>query len=1249
MTSSRRVSANSLVTTGVRPGGSSSMVLTSRSANSVIASVRGIGVALIISRCGSSACSASFARSASRCATPKRCCSSMIARPRRAKRTCSSITACVPTTSAGLARRDLREHLVARLALAAAGQPGDRDAERREPADELLQVLLGEDLGRRHQRALPAGVDRARRGERRDHRSCRSRRRPAAGGASARARPRSASISAATRRCAAVSVNGSAAQQRLVQAAARGGERRRALPLALALGQQLRELLRQQLVELEALPGRMRCGPRAPRRRGRAPARAGGRAPRARSAGRPERCRRAGARRGRRGRGRRRPPCAGTPATAAPCSGRPASARSAAASPAVTTLKLGWTISRPKKPPRASPRTRTRRPAASVFCCDGIEVEEAQHQVAAVVGDLDDELAARPELDPRIGDDAFDLAGLAVAQRGDRHDARLVLVAQRQVQREVDVAHQAELGERLVGDRVTAAAAVARARRSRGRTEEAMGEFCPSMTPPLALSDFDFALPPELIAQHPAAERSASRLLDGRAAPPRDRRFRDLPGAAARRRPARRQRHRGDQGAPVRRQGERRRGRGAGRARRGRPRRLSPSCARASRRRRAATIRFAGAFDAEVLGRTGRDDSLFRLRFPADPFALLERHGHVPLPPYIARADDGRRRRALPDRVRRAAGRRRRADRGAALRRRAARRARRARRRARAVTLHVGAGTFQPVRSERPRRARDAQRALRGRRGDGRGDRARAARGGRIVAVGTTSLRALESAALRGAAVALAPAARRDRSLHHAGLRFRVVDLLLTNFHLPKSTLLMLVAAFAGHERIRALYAHAIAERYRFFSYGDAMLLARRRRGGAVIERRWPLMLRSAWPSASASAAAPAPSRTPPALRDARHLRRLPARRPGRPRGLVRRAARRRGERPALPAPRARSRAGPLLARRHGQLGAGPRPPAAVRAAAAGRPRRATRDEGPRRQARPPARPRARRRRPRLRRRGRTHPAHAGHAAARARNDHRWLAGRRRASAQGARLRRARPAVRQRRLEQRRLSRRRRRAADAVSRGRRRRGRAPPSTKPSSAAPASRCSRSSPTRPACATRSRSPGSRPACCCRARTRSTTATKTRRPKSSTCCAPARTTAGRIASARARSRAATKAASTAPRPKRRRCSGRRTPRRCRCSRCRPARTTPSPASSSSPGTATAPAAIASSASRSTRKAGRAPSPGSGSTAGRHAPAAIRSARRPASSIDGAGRLLIVEDRNRTLLMLTREAPAASAATIR
>ena len=137
------------------------------------------------------------------------------------------------------------------------------------------------------------------------------------------------------------------------------------------------------------------------------------------------------------------------------------------------------------------------------------------------------------------------------------------------------------------------------------------------------------------------------------------------------------------------------------------------------------------------------------------------------------------------------------------------------------VTLHVGAGTFQPVRVESiadhrmhsewfevPQATVDAI----------------AACTGRVVAVGTTTLRALESAARGGR---LEAGARETDIFITPGFEFRVVDTLLTNFHLPKSTLLMLVSAFAGFERIRALYAHAVRERYRFFSYGDAMLLDR--------------------------------------------------------------------------------------------------------------------------------------------------------------------------------------------------------------------------------------------------------------------------------------------------------------------------------------------------------------------------------------------------------------------------------------
>jgi S-adenosylmethionine:tRNA ribosyltransferase-isomerase len=141
------------------------------------------------------------------------------------------------------------------------------------------------------------------------------------------------------------------------------------------------------------------------------------------------------------------------------------------------------------------------------------------------------------------------------------------------------------------------------------------------------------------------------------------------------------------------------------------------------------------------------------------------------------------------------------------------------------VTLHVGAGTFQPVRGDDisshvmheewysiPETTVNAIAAAR-------------ARGGRVVAVGTTTLRALESAAAAGP---LRAQAAETRLFIVPGFRFRIVDRLVTNFHLPKSTLLMLVSAFSGTDLIRRAYAHAVANRYRFFSYGDAMLLDRK-------------------------------------------------------------------------------------------------------------------------------------------------------------------------------------------------------------------------------------------------------------------------------------------------------------------------------------------------------------------------------------------------------------------------------------
>ena len=346
------------------------------------------------------------------------------------------------------------------------------------------------------------------------------------------------------------------------------------------------------------------------------------------------------------------------------------------------------------------------------------------------------------------------------------------------------------------------------------------------MTPPLTLGDFDFALPPELIAQQPMAERSASRLLDGRADAAVDRTFRDLPGLL----------RAGDllvvndtavikarlfgakaSGGAVEALVERVEADG-----------VVLAHVRASKSPKPGSlVRFADAFDAEVLGRAGDDGSLFRLRFPDDPYRLLERHGHVPLPPYIERADGG----DDVDRYQTVFAKRPGAVAAptaalhfdeALLAALAARGIERT-----AVTLHVGAGTFLPVRgesiaghvmhSERFEVGVAATQAI----------AATRARGGRVVAVGTTSLRALESAALRSGADVLAPASGETDLFITPGFRFRVVDLLLTNFHLPRSTLLMLVSALAGHAHIRALYAHAIAARYRFFSYGDAMLLAR--------------------------------------------------------------------------------------------------------------------------------------------------------------------------------------------------------------------------------------------------------------------------------------------------------------------------------------------------------------------------------------------------------------------------------------
>ncbi|MGA0611369.1 tRNA preQ1(34) S-adenosylmethionine ribosyltransferase-isomerase QueA [Caldimonas sp. KR1-144] len=350
----------------------------------------------------------------------------------------------------------------------------------------------------------------------------------------------------------------------------------------------------------------------------------------------------------------------------------------------------------------------------------------------------------------------------------------------------------------------------------------------PTVSRDWTTADFDFALPPELIAQHPAPERSASRLLDGRGPEPVDRVFRELPALLG---PGDLLVFNDTKVIKARLYGRKASG-GAVEALIERVLAGTHEVwahLRASKSPKpGALVRFgddeAHAFDAEVLGRCGPDDALFHLRFPSDPFALLERCGHVPLPPYITHADeadDARRYQtvfaAKPGAV---------AAPTAALHfDEALLAALAARGIARAeVTLHVGAGTFQPVRVERLAEHRMHSECFDVPAATVEAIARTRAAGGRIVAVGTTTLRALESAARGGA---LAAGARETDIFITPGFEFRVVDRLVTNFHLPKSTLMMLVSAFAGYERIRALYAHAVRERYRFFSYGDAMLLER--------------------------------------------------------------------------------------------------------------------------------------------------------------------------------------------------------------------------------------------------------------------------------------------------------------------------------------------------------------------------------------------------------------------------------------
>ncbi len=333
--------------------------------------------------------------------------------------------------------------------------------------------------------------------------------------------------------------------------------------------------------------------------------------------------------------------------------------------------------------------------------------------------------------------------------------------------------------------------------------------------------DFHFELPDELIARYPASDRSGSRLLclDGVDGTLRDRQFRDLPELLQ---PGDLLVFNDTRVMPARLLGRKTTG---GHVEvlveRVLNAREALAHVRASKSPKPGSrIETETGLELDVLG---RDGALFHLRFPDDDVpAQLERHGHMPLPPYIDRPDEHADRERYQTVYARTPGAVAAPTAGLhfdaeildALKSRGIESA--------FVTLHVGAGTFQPVReddlskhqmhAEHAVVTEDVVQAV---------HRARA-NGGRVIAIGTTSVRSLESAAQGGQ---LKPFAGDTRLFIVPGHRFFVVDAMVTNFHLPESTLLMLVSAFAGYENIMRAYRHAVDERYRFFSYGDAMFI----------------------------------------------------------------------------------------------------------------------------------------------------------------------------------------------------------------------------------------------------------------------------------------------------------------------------------------------------------------------------------------------------------------------------------------
>ena len=342
----------------------------------------------------------------------------------------------------------------------------------------------------------------------------------------------------------------------------------------------------------------------------------------------------------------------------------------------------------------------------------------------------------------------------------------------------------------------------------------------------MQLSDFNYELPAELIAQHPLANRTDSRLLEVRANGPNDvqlvdRQFKDILSLVQ---PGDLLVFNDTKVIPARLHGKKETGGNVELL----IERISGEMQawvqiRASKVPKTGNIvhihnKSGETFPVEMIGYDGR---FYEVRFPENVFSLLERFGELPLPPYIEHQPDGEDAQRYQTVVAKNPGAVAAPTAGLHFDEAILQKIKDLGVNQATVTLHVGAGTFTPVREEDlskhkmhyewysiPNETLEAIQTTKN-------------NGGRVIAVGTTSLRALESQAASG------QSSGETNLFITPGYQFKTVDCLLTNFHLPKSTLLMLVSALAGVDNIRAAYQHAISQKYRFFSYGDAMFLCR--------------------------------------------------------------------------------------------------------------------------------------------------------------------------------------------------------------------------------------------------------------------------------------------------------------------------------------------------------------------------------------------------------------------------------------